>query len=346
MVRAKVSRIVVNGCGSYIGMEKGCFVIRDKDGNAKRIPLFENEIGEIIVSSGNFISTSVLASCGFWDIPIVVVTRNLKPVAVLRSLDDDAHVKTRIAQYEALKNGKGVQIAKTIVYSKIESQNVVLRKYGLEQHDLMTFKSKIENVESANIKDVRKRLLPIEGKASEFYFHQIFQLLPKSLKVDKRKRWKAFDGINNTFNLAYTFLKYRVHSAILKAHLEPYLGFVHGEQFGKPSLVCDFMELYRYLIDNFIIEFSQTLKSNDFMLKTEWYSTNRLGKRQVLNREKTKELMQSLNSFFEAKVEVPRIMHGNKQTIETLINEEAYLLAKYLRDETPSWKPRIVQLTN
>jgi len=40
-------------------------------------------------------------------------------------------------------------------------------------------------------------------------------------------------------------------------------------------------------------------------------------------------------------VEIPRIRHGNKQTIETLINEEAYLLAKYLRNEKPSWKPRI-----
>jgi len=243
----------------------------------------------------------------------MVLTRNHKPVAILRSLDDDSHVKTRIAQYEALKNGKGVLIAKTIVLSKIESQNVILRKYGLEQHDLMAVKVKIENIESANIKDVRKRLLPIEGKASEFYFRQIFQLLPKGLRVDKRKGWKAFDGVNNTFNLAYTILKYRVHSAILKAHLEPYLGFVHGEQFGKPSLVCDFMELYRYLIDNFIIEFSQTLKSNDFMLKTEWYSTNRLGKRQVLNREKIRELTQSLNRFFEAKVGIPRIRHGNKQ---------------------------------
>ena len=148
------------------------------------------------------------------------------------------------------------------------------------------------------------------------------------MRVDKRKRWKAFDGVNNTFNLAYTILKYRVHSAILKAHLEPYLGFVHGEQFGKPSLVCDFMELYRYLIDSFIIEFSQTLKPNDFMLKTEWYSTNRLGKRQVLNSEKTRELTQSLNSFFESKVEIPRIRHDNKQTLETLINEEVLLLAK------------------
>jgi CRISPR/Cas system-associated endonuclease Cas1 len=58
-------------------------------------------------------------------------------------------------------------------------------------------------------------------------------------------------------------------------------------------------------------------------------------------REKTKELTQKLNQLFETKVDIPQIKHGKSQTIETLINEEAYLLAKYLRNENPQWKPRI-----
>jgi len=130
-----------------------------------------------------------------------------------------------------------------------------------------------------------------------------------------------------------------VHSAILKAHLEPYLGFVHSEAHSKPSLVCDIMEIYRSLIDNFVLEFSQSLKPTDFILKSEWFSVNRLGKRQVLNREKTKELTEKLNDYFERKVDIPRIKHGNKQTLETLINEEAMLLGKYLRSEIPNGNP-------
>ena len=39
--------------------------------------------------------------------------------------------------------------------------------------------------------------------------------------------------------------------------------------------------------------------------------------------------MKQLNAFFEATVEVPRIRIGKKQTIETLISEEALLLAKF-----------------
>ncbi|MEM3700703.1 MAG: CRISPR-associated endonuclease Cas1 [Candidatus Bathyarchaeia archaeon] len=343
-MRAKLQRIVIDNCGSYLGMQKGCFVVKDREGNVQRFPMFENEIGEIVLTGGNFVSTSVLASCGFWDIPITIMTKNFKPIAVLKSLDDDSHVKTRIAQYEALKNGKGITIAKTIVESKIESQNIILKRYSLKQLDIMTLKAKIEKLESNNLKDLRKRLLPIEGKASEHYFHEIFKLFPKAIRTEQRKTWKAYDSLNNTFNLAYTLLKFRVHSAILKAHLEPYLGFMHSEQHGKPSLVCDFCELYRYIIDSFLIDFSQNLKPKDFIVKTEWYSTNRLGKRQVLNREKTKELTENLNRFFETKVPISRIRYGFKQQIETLINEEALLFAKYLRDEREQWIPRIIQL--
>lgn len=40
-------------------------------------------------------------------------------------------------------------------------------------------------------------------------------------------------------------------------------------------------------------------------------------------------------------VEIPRIKVGERQNIETLINEEALLFAKYLRDEISAWNPRI-----
>jgi hypothetical protein len=40
-------------------------------------------------------------------------------------------------------------------------------------------------------------------------------------------------------------------------------------------------------------------------------------------------------------LDIPRIMHGERQSVETLINEEALLLAKYLRAEIDSWIPRV-----
>ena len=43
-------------------------------------------------------------------------------------------------------------------------------------------------------------------------------------------------------------------------------------------------------------------------------------------------------------VEISRIKVGKKQTVETLISEEVFLLAKYLRNERHAWIPRIKQI--
>ena len=52
--------------------------------------------------------------------------------------------------------------------------------------------------------------------------------------------------------------------------------------------------------------------------------------------------MGRLENVFGSKINIPRIKVGKKQTLETLINEEALLLAKHLRNESPKWVPRIM----
>lgn len=94
------SKLVLDGNGAYLGMEKGCFVLKNKKGEVNRYPLFEQEIDEVILKSGNSISTGALASFGFWDIDVLIMTQRGRPVAMLKSLDDDSHVQTRIAQYQ------------------------------------------------------------------------------------------------------------------------------------------------------------------------------------------------------------------------------------------------------
>ena len=86
--------------------------------------------------------------------------------------------------------------------------------------------------------------------------------------------------MNNLFYLGYKLLLWKVQRAIIKAKLEPYLGFLHSFQYGKPSLVCDFEELYRYLIDDFVVQYSQGLKLSDFTTKVVDASKNRKGRRE------------------------------------------------------------------
>ena len=224
-----------------------------------------------------------------------------------------------------MAKGKGIAVAKQIVLAKIASQNQMLKSLGLRQLDLYKVKSLINGIQSDNPSAVRKKLLAIEGHESNRYFKQIFLMFPKGIRVENRSSFKAYDGLNNTFNLVYAMLKWKVHRAILKAKLEPYLGFLHSEQFAKPSLVCDFMELYRYLVDGFLIEYCKTLRKRDFSMKVENFSKHKKGKREYLNDSLTSDLSSRLTTFFESKVDIPRIMHGQRQSVETLINEEALL---------------------
>lgn len=114
------------------------------------------------------------------------------------------------------------------------------------------------------------------------------------------------------FNLAYEVLKWKVHRAVIRAKLEPYLGFLHSVQYGKPSLVCDFQELYRYVVDNFVIKFCQGLKERDFIVKSESVSRKRKGKRAYLNNNETRRMMKDLQEYFELMVEIPLIKYGMK----------------------------------
>jgi CRISPR/Cas system-associated endonuclease Cas1 len=115
---------------------------------------------------------------------------------------------------------------------------------------------------------------------------------------------------------------------------------LHKIQFGRPSLVCDFIELYRHLIDNFLIEYCQDLGPKDFCVKTGEKNKKR-GKRVYLNDSLTQDLVDKLFAYFQTKVYIPSVKRGRKQELETLINEEAFRISRYLRLKGESWVPGI-----
>jgi len=336
-------KLYLNGFGSFVARDQGCILVKDKNGQETRYPLVDNSLKEIQLRSGNSISSGALTTCSYWGIDVLILTGRGQPIAILKSLYDDAHLETRLSQYKASQNSKGPELAKTFVTSKIQGQNQLLKKYGLRQIDFSVTQA-IKNLDTENYQALRRKLTGIEGKASNNYFNQVFTLFQESIRPSCRKKFKAFDGINNLFNLAYRILSSKVHIALIRAKLEPYLGFLHGIQFGKPSLVCDFIELYRYQVDNFLIDYARNLTPKDFVLKSEDYSKRRKGKRQYLNDQLTNDFIKKLNAYFEGTVDIPRIKVGKRQKLETLIDEEALLLAKYLRDERTNWVPRIAKL--
>ena len=342
---AKVLKLSLEESGGYLGREKGCLVVKNrKEGKEERYPLFGNQLGEVQVRSGNSISAGAIVSMAYWGIPLIVSTARGNPVGVLLSFDNSAHVLTRISQYEALKTPKALVIAKQFVIGKITGENEILKKYGLRRHDYSAIET-IRKLEDTSLETLRRRLHVIEGHCAKKYFRQIFGLLPESIRPKRRTTFKAYDKGNNLFNVAYTVLSWKVHIALVKARLEPYLGFLHFIQFGSPALVCDFQELYRYLLDDFVIQYAMKLDAKDFVLKNEFYGSKRKGKREYLKDDKSRAFIKELNKYFTNIVKIPRVRRGKRQEFESLICEEALLFAKYLRKEITEWKPRISSLS-
>jgi hypothetical protein len=100
------------------------------------------------------------------------------------------------------------------------------------------------------------------------------------------------------------------------------------------------------LIDDYLIERCRKLRKKDFVVVTDFMMRLKMGTRIHLCKFEADILADGLNGLFNRKVEISRIRHGKTQTLDTLINEEVLLLAKYLRNERKEWNPRVVTLCN
>ena len=188
MGRKKDIKIILDTYGNYLGMRKGCIVLSDKDRNETIYPLVEESIGEIVLNSGNLISTGLLTYLGYWYIDVLVSTRYGRPIAVLKNLEDDFQVETRVSQYRALTNGKGCYLAKKFVEGKMIGQNSLLEKYGLETD--YSYVKKVKACKEKKLYLLRSRLLGLEGKFCRFYFKQIFPLFPESIRPMYRSSYR------------------------------------------------------------------------------------------------------------------------------------------------------------
>jgi CRISPR-associated protein Cas1 len=362
-MKVKIRKILLNDSGSFLSRQKGCLVVKDIRSRkvVQKYPILEREVGEIHLASGNLVSTGALVTACYNHIPVVLKTALGSPVGILHSIDDYSHVETRMFQWETFRNIQSLEVAKEVLLAKLKGQNEVLRKYGLKRIDYSVLARVNELYETAlTLKELenyikrdvfpldaldklRPKLLNVEGKASQYYFRQIFTLFPESFRPETRRGFKVYDGLNNTLNLAYRILFSKALTALLLAKLEPYLGFLHTTKFGNASLVLDFMEIYRYLMDDFLISFCRKLDTKDFALKDDSFGGKK-GKRVFLNRERNKEFLDHLEKYFQSYVVIPRVNVGKRQKLDTLISEEALVLARYIRSEKENWTPRIVKL--
>ncbi len=86
---------------------------------------------------------------------------------------------------------------------------------------------------------------------------------------------------------------------------------------------------------------AKTIQKKNFVLVTDFMMRLRMGKRIHLCEFEADDLADGLNNLFNREVEISRIRHGKKQMLDTLINKEAFLLARYLRNERARMESKI-----
>jgi CRISP-associated protein Cas1 len=99
-----------------------------------------------------------------------------------------------------------------------------------------------------------ERLRGVEGQAAALYFGQFGKLLrTPDLAFAGRNRRPPRDPVNACLSFAYTLLGNVVETEMLRAGLDPLVGFFHQPLHGRPSLMLDLLEEFRPFMDALVL---------------------------------------------------------------------------------------------
>jgi len=171
----------------------------------------------------------------------------------------------RVKQYEVSLGPFVIEFSKEVVRRKISAQSGLLHD-ALERRPDLRFPlttgiNIIRNIERSldNVvvnSDLRDGVLDIlrglEGSAASAYFSAYTALFPASLGFTKRTRRPPEDPVNALLSLSYTLLHYEIVREVEVIGLDPTIGFYHQFEYGRESIACDLVELYRSEVDRFV----------------------------------------------------------------------------------------------
>jgi CRISPR-associated protein Cas1 len=86
----------------------------------------------------------------------------------------------------------------------------------------------------------------VEGSAAREYFGMLMEFNKSEMTWPGRKKHPATDPLNALLSLTYTLLTNEATALLEGAGLDPYLGFLHQVDYGRPSLALDVIEPFRH----------------------------------------------------------------------------------------------------
>jgi len=130
----------------------------------------------------------------------------------------------------------------------------------------------------------------------------------------------AKDAFNVFLNYGFGVLYSRVEKCLIIAGLDPYVGFLHRDDYNQKSMVFDFIEPYRIFVETTVFRLFSAKKINKAHIDE---ITNGV----TLNKEGKELLITALNDYMES--ETIRYK-GRNQTRANAMQQDAHVFANAL----------------
>lgn len=273
-------QIFINTYGTYLHVKDEMFEIKtrlpEEGADRKKFKtnhLAAHKITSFLLSRGVSVTTDALALALKHNIDIVVVERDGHPIGRFWHSKLGSTTRIRKRQLEASLDVLGLQWTKAWVSKKLENQADYLQDLqkhrkpladflAEKQERILGFREQIDTLSGTNVGEVAERIRGWEGNAGRHYFEALSKAIPNEFAFQGRSFRPAHDPFNAALNYAYGILYSRVERALMLAGLDPYLGFLHRDDYNLMSLVFDFIEPYRIHAERCVFGLFSTKKVN------------------------------------------------------------------------------------
>ena len=176
------------------------------------------------------------------------------------------------------------------------------------------------------------------GAGSAAYFGSFNHLIRvQDFQFTARNRRPPTDPVNALLSLGYALLRHDIQSAINLVGFDPYLGYLHVERYGRPSLALDLMEEFRPLVVDAVVLSSinrRAIAPTDF-------TTEPVSGAVSLNLEGLRTFLRLYEQKKQSKFKHPVLKQ--QCTYQEAFEIQVRLLAKYLMGEVEQYPPLVLK---
>ena len=173
----------------------------------------------------------------------------------------------------------------------------------------------------------------IEGESASIYFGVFNELIinqKEDFNIKGRTRRPPKDNVNALLSFVYTLLANEVQSALEVTGLDPYVGFLHTDRPGRPSLALDLMEEFRpYLADRLVLSLinRKQINGKGFLNRDEsGVIMDDNTRKEVLNAWQKRKQEEILHPFLQEKIHIGLLPYA-----------QALLFARYIRGDIDNY---------